>query len=699
VTLPWVLMWLSPLLAVAAAAAAGRPRLARLLLGGAAVGWWAAAAILGEALVAERWEYVYAADHARSAVPGLARLAGLWAGPEGSLLLWTAMVGSVAWLAARRGQAASAALLFKSWAGTDSEAAQQPWRRADPAVWTVRLAAGCAGAYGLVAVTQAYPFERSDVPAVDGLGLQPVLEHPAMLWHPPLLYAGLVGLLLPAFTSAGARLAGRDPQPSAAALAVPLALLAAGLISGARWAYAEVGWGGYWAWDPIETSGLVAFCAGAAALHRGIRHPLAWVLPGVAAIWATTLTRVGLVNSVHAFADRPGLRTALLATALGMSAALAAASAWPRRAPDADAFFARRLKGSTQANDKRATGPGETDHPKHDPPRQDTDKPQAQHDQTRTDHCRARRIAGGRFWASAILLGLAFVAALGTYRPLVEAAVGGDRLAVTGRYFSVSAWPPVMAGLVVLIRIEAIRGRPVLSATAASLGAVVSMLVVPSEAGAFGLLLAAGSGAAIVLTLSRARPDWWRTVAHLGVCVLLVGVASTLATQRSTVAVGIGETVQAAGIEIRHEGVVLTEGEIPTVTATAVVDGKTMRPALRSFPLRGASTSEIAHRISGIDELQLILVDATDEVAAYRVHRVPGVVLVWLGGTMVPIALLGHGLRHCLRRLRSKRRSRLDGPEASDGSGGPERPGARSHEPSGSADPAALPGAGGAGAV
>ncbi len=246
---------------------------------------------------------------------------------------------------------------------------------------------------------------------------------------------------------------------------------------------------------------------------------------------------------------------------------------------------------------------------------------------------------------------------------------------MTGRYFSVTAWPLVMAGLALLIRIEAIRRRPVLTSAAACMGAVVAMLIVPAEAGAFGLLLAAGSGAVIVLTLGRSDPDWPRSAAHVGCCVLLIGVASTFATQRVGFAVEVGETVEVAGMQIRHEGVVLQEGEIPTATAEAVVDGAVLRPALRSFPLRGTSTTEIAHRIDGLDEVQLILVDADSETASYRLNRVPGVMLVWLGGAMVPLALLAHCLAHCLRRLRSSSRSTVEPPlsglgaAASGGSG------------------------------
>jgi cytochrome c-type biogenesis protein CcmF len=575
VALAGVLTWATPLLAAGSVAAAGRLSFGRRLLFASAAATWLAVVLLASALGGEAWEYDYVADHARSGTSAPERIGGLWAGPEGSLLFWTALVATAASLAAGH-------------------------RAANP--WTVRLAGLCVVAYGLVVALEANPFGRSDLPAVGGLGLQPVLEHPAMLWHPPLLYGGLTALLYPAILTAGARIRSEAAPAVPGAIAAALAVLGTGLITGARWAHAEVGWGGYWAWDPIETSGLVAFCAGVAALHRGIRHPIVWVLPGVAAIWATTLTRVGLIESVHAFADRPGLRVALLTTAFVLTAALVAPTL--------------RRPGVRLA------------HP-----------------------------SAGRVIATMTLLALTVVAATGTYQPLVEAATTGDRVAIAGRYFSATTWPVIMVGLLGLVWFDQLRRGSLVTVGATFAGAVAALLVVPVGAGVYGQLLGAAGGAVVVSSVTAGRRDWSRVLAHAGIGILLVGVASTFATERASAAIAVGETQQVAGVQLRHVGVELTEGATPAATATVVVDGVTVRPALVSYPLRGTSTSEIAHVVSGFDEIQVILLDATDTVGQYRVHRMPGVMLVWVGGAVTAIGLVGHSLR----RLRARSWSSVDG--------------------------------------
>ena len=562
---------------MATAVAATRPGLSRLFAAGSVTAAALAVGALGDSLVSRQWKYNYVADHVRSGASVSSRLGALWAGPEGSLLVWTAIVAVVGLLVV---------------VACDGR-------------WTIRLAGLLVATYGSVLATQANPFERSALPAVDGLGLQPVLENPALLWHPPLLYTGLAGLLYPTLLAVGARLDHVDRTPSTSAIAAPLALLAAGLISGARWAYAEVGWGGYWAWDPIETSGLVAFCAGAAALHGGIRHPVVWALPGLAAIWATTLTRVGLVESVHGFADRPGLRVALLL----------AASAW-----------SVILLGSSFA--------------------------------------RGNTLGGrGRVFATVVLLVVAVVAALGTYEPLVEAATTGDRVAIAGRYFSVSLWPVVVAGLAGLVWVDQRRGGSRATGWATFGGALVGVLITPVGAGVFGQLLAAGGGAMVVSSVGAGRRDWSRAAAHAGVGLLLVGVASTFATEREVATVAVGGQVEIAGVVLEHRGLKIEEDvDTPTVTATALIDGRTVRPSLVSYPLRATSTTEIAQFMTGVDEVQVILLDGTAEVARYRVHRVPGVVLVWLGGVMVAVALAAHSLR----RFRARSWSTVDPSSSSD---------------------------------
>ncbi len=560
---------------------------------------------LAWAFGSEDWSYAVVAENTR---PGLAwplRIAGLWAGPEGSLLLWVAMVAGVAALAVRSA-------------------------RADPAASgqvAGLLGGGLTAAYAGAVVLVASPFHRPDVPPIGGIGLQPILEHPAMTWHPPVLYAGLVGLLYPSIWSA----ARRSPADRRHWL-LPLALLVIGLATGSRWAHAEVGWGGYWAWDPIETAGLVALLLGAAALHgsRADRHRPGWrpallgVLPGVAVLWATTITRIGVVESVHAFADNPTLRVALVAIAtvasLGFGLTIGVPATACTATPPSDA-------GCTRLRSFGVAGVG------------------------------AAGVGVARVGV-AILIMAATVVAVGTYEPMIEAATTGDRLAVAGHYFTRVLWPLVVVGG----GVAAAAFAPRRGMVGPAVGAAVAVAFTPWAAGPFGLTLAAVGGTVIGSTVmgstvigstvigstvigNRGDGRAGGRLAHFGVGLLLVGVAGTMATERSTVRLDVGEHRSTLGLDLVHVALAVPSDNAASpdrrvASATIEVDGSRLQPSIVSYPLRGRSTAEVAHRFSAFDEVQVILVDGDARTATYRVHRIPRVGLVWLGAAVLTAGLL-----------------------------------------------------------
>ncbi len=614
------LVWLAVVLAAGAVAAGGR-RVGGWALTGAALASTAAVVRLAWAFAARDWTMRYVADNTRSGVSPLLRVAGLWAGPEGSLLLWTAALAWAAVIAAR--------------------VAGEPVGGDPAAGWARRLGGGLVAAYALVVVLAASPFERLAIPAVDGLGLQPVLEHPAMLWHPPILYAGLVGLAAPTLASAARARAGRGPQVPAALVAGPLALLTAGLLTGARWADVELGWGGYWAWDPIESAGLVAWCCGAAALHglgsRSVSGRAAVALglaPGLAALWATTATRVGLVSSVHAFADRPTLRLGLL-TVAALASTVAVA-----------------LVG--------ATGGGPTLPPE-------------------------RWAAGAwRRGAVAVLAVAGLFVAVGAYEPLVEAGTTGDAVAIAGHYYSRLLWPVVLAGAALAVGADR-RWWPALA------GAGVAGATTPWGAGPYGVALALAGGAVAGSALGRfpvrsAPPaasgapgtrrvgmrataaGVGRGLGHLGTGVLLVGVAGTMAGRVTAVTAPTGVPVQAGTVEVVHQSIDLVDDGAATRSAVATVrvDGTELHPGLVSYRLRTVSTVELAHRYRWFDQLQVLLIDGDAASARYQVNELPRVGLVWLGGTVATVGLAATALGG---RRRSGAAS-LAGQELGDGAAG-----------------------------
>jgi cytochrome c-type biogenesis protein CcmF len=213
----------------------GGGRLALATLAAITVGVWLAVLRLAVAFRSNELDWRYVAEQSRSDAPWYYRLAGVWGGMDGSLLLFAGILGGVALLAVRR---------------------SGPTAR-----W---CAVATVGAMALIDVILTSPFGRLDAPAVRGFGLTPILEHPAMTAHPPILYSGVAAAF-------GAFLVGIDRRsPWRAArpwLLATIGLLTLAMALGAVWSYMEQGWGGYWAWDPVENTSLVVWLAAIVALH------------------------------------------------------------------------------------------------------------------------------------------------------------------------------------------------------------------------------------------------------------------------------------------------------------------------------------------------------------------------------------------------------------------------------------------------
>jgi len=274
---------------------------------GTALGLCVATAALTWALATNDYTLEYVAQAARRGAPAGYRVAGLWGAMAGSLLLWTTFV-------ALWGTSALRSTRDQSAAGRAG---------------VTRASSGVTLVFLVPLLTASRPFTVLDRPPLDGTGLNAVLEHPAMLYHPPLLYLGLTAL----FPLAVLAVAGIDVRRR---LLISVALLGAGMLAGAHWAYQELGWGGFWAWDPIENAALVPWLVAIAALHeRGGRR--ARVLTVVAALCAGAgafLTRSGATVSVHAFGEARAVGWLVLA-GLGAATAVAAVALARQRPLDA----------------------------------------------------------------------------------------------------------------------------------------------------------------------------------------------------------------------------------------------------------------------------------------------------------------------------------------------------------------------------
>jgi cytochrome c-type biogenesis protein CcmF len=255
-----------------------------------------AAGVLVSALVRHDFSFVYVASHTNRSLPTVYALTAFWGGQEGSLLLWLLVLtgyGALAVFVNRR--------LLR-----------------DLTAWVVPVLGGIATFFAFVLVAVASPFDTQTAP-VDGAGLTPSLQNPYMVAHPPLLYLGYVGLSIPFAFAAGAMLSGRtDERWIVATRRWTLAawtFLGFGQLLGAHWAYVEVGWGGYYAWDPVENAALMPWLAATAFLHsvmiqerKGMLKVWNMVLVALAfelSVFGTFLTRSGVVNSIHSFAKSP----------------------------------------------------------------------------------------------------------------------------------------------------------------------------------------------------------------------------------------------------------------------------------------------------------------------------------------------------------------------------------------------------------
>jgi cytochrome c-type biogenesis protein CcmF len=259
-----------------------------LLLTAAMVALWVG-------FVRDDFALAYVADHSERALPLVYKLAALWGGNEGSLLFW-------AWVLALY-----TAVVLR---GRDPEAV--------PFVpYAAAVLGGVLVFFLGVLNFLAPPFARSAVTPADGAGLNPLLQDAYMAIHPPMLYGGFVGFAVP-YAFAMAALLARRPGVAWIRVTRKWTLLAflflsTGILLGAHWAYHELGWGGYWGWDPVENASLLPWLTGTAFLHssmieerRGMFKRWNMLLVTVTfclTVFGTFLTRSGVLNSVHAFAN------------------------------------------------------------------------------------------------------------------------------------------------------------------------------------------------------------------------------------------------------------------------------------------------------------------------------------------------------------------------------------------------------------
>ncbi|MBC9178260.1 heme lyase CcmF/NrfE family subunit [Pseudoroseomonas ludipueritiae] len=567
-------------------------------------------------------------QNSHSAKPMLYKLAGAWGNHEGSMVLWVLILALCAGAVAGFGRGLPTALKAR--------------------VLAV-LGLVASGFLAFILAT-SNPFNRVWPPAPDGNGLNPVLQDPGLAFHPPLLYLGYVGFAVTFAFAVAALLEGRVDaawgrwvRPWALAA---WSFLTLGIALGSWWAYYELGWGGYWFWDPVENASLLPWLAGTALLHSAIvvekREALKiWtvllaLLAFAMSLLGTFLVRSGVLNSVHAFANDPE-RGVFILCLLGLYIGGAfALFAWRAPAMAPTGVFAPLSR------------------------------------------------EGGLVLNNLLLCSMAAVVLTGTLWPMFADLLFQQKISVGPPFFN-TAMLPLSAPLVLamaagpMLPWKRAQLWPVLqrlwwAAVLAALGfalclAISGVRVGPALGFAAAIWLIAGAAADIIdrialfrrpgAALARARglprAAWGAAIAHAGLGVSILGMAGMGLATDKLVALAPGGSTTLAGYEWRLDGVKDVVGPNWTArlaTVTVLRDGATvtvMHPERRFFPLARQTTTEAAIHTTLASDLYLVLGEEEGGRAVLRIHHNPLAPWIWLGAAFMA---LGGGISLSDRRIR-----------------------------------------------
>lgn len=577
------------------------------------------------------------ARNSNSMKPMMFKVAGAWGNHEGSMLLWLTILGL------------SGALI----------AIFEKRLREDTLIATLAAQAALGLGFFAFLIFSSNPFKRLAIAPPDGQGLNPLLQDPGLAFHPPTLYIGYVGLSV-AFSFAVGALITREIGPAFARAMRPWVLgswifLTLGITAGSYWAYYELGWGGWWFWDPVENVSLIPWLAGAALLHSvavtATRNALrAWtvmlaVIGFSMSMVGTFIVRSGLLTSVHSFAVDPERGTFLLALmALYIGGALT--------------LFALRA-GSIAEGKKFALLSRE----------------------------------GALVINNLLLTTILALVLLGTLYPIVAEAMG-EKISVGPPYYNRVAGPLALILCLVMV------AGPLLAWRKDDGSKLWSRLPIPAFTGSLvlvGLVLFGGnvgilpmlgmSMAAVVAVASLAPlwgrnlrrtplPTWGMVIAHFGVAVALAGMGAESAfIKERLVAASVGDTVKIGDFSVEFAGVNPIAGPNYTAVQGRLIattsGGKKfiLRPESRMFPgLMGTApteTNEAALLTRPGGQLYVVLgqqvMGEGGDRYQLRLWWKPLVWWIWLGGGLIAVgaslSLIGRAQLLTAWRTRRRRKS------------------------------------------
>jgi len=554
-------------------------------------------------------------ENSHTTKPFIYKLTGVWGNHEGSMLLWSLILA---------GYGAALAAFGRAGALTTR---------------TLGVQGLIAAAFLVFVIFTSNPFARIFPAPPDGQDLNPLLQDPGLIIHPPFLYLGYVGFSI-AFAFAVAGLISGRIDADWARAARPWALAAwtfmtIGIALGSWWAYYELGWGGFWAWDPVENASFMPWLAGTALIHslrvlevRGAFK--AWtvllaILAFSLSLVGTFLVRSGVLTSVHAFATDParGLFILFILVVFIGGALLLFALRGPALSSDA-AFGAVSREGGMLAN-------------------------------------------------NVIMVAATATVFIGTFYPLFVDVVSGEKLSVGAPYFNIVFLPFMAVALLIMAPASALswkRGhigdalRRVAPAALAGLAAIVIALWLAAPrnvAAALGAGLAVWAGAGALAEFAKririfernaadraaALPKSYvaMTLAHLGFAIVAIGVLGAGVWKSETVAYAReGDVVAVGGFEAKLVSIVRVDG--PNYAADRATFSISrigarlpdMTAERRFYPVRGMQTTEAAIATDLAGDLYLTVGEFNpDRGWVVRAWRHPLTVWMWIGAGLIAL--------------------------------------------------------------
>jgi len=575
-------------------------------------------ALLTALHVASDFSVVNVFENSHSAKPLIYKITGVWGNHEGSMLLWVTILALFGALVAAFGGNLPVSLR----------------------ALVLSVQAWVATAFYLFILLTSNPFARIAEPPIEGRDLNPILQDIGLAVHPPMLYLGYVGFSISFSFAVAALIEGRIDAAWARWVRpwtlVAWIFLTLGIAMGSYWAYYELGWGGWWFWDPVENASLMPWLSGTALLHSALvmekRNALkVWtillsILTFSLSLLGTFLVRSGVLTSVHAFATDPARGVfilVILCVFIGGSLSL-----YALRAPalkQGGLFAPISREGALVLNNLFLTTACAT-------VLVGTLYPLGLEVLTR------EKISVGAPFFN-LTFGPLFVPLLLAvpFGPLL-AWKRGDLLAASQRLMA--------AGFVALLAMAGLwawlHGGPVLAPLAIGLAVFViagSLTDIAERTGLFRLPLK--------ISLRRARglprSAWGTAFAHAGLGIALIGIVCETTWNSEYIAtMKPGQAAQVGGYEFKLEG--LTQRQGPNYRETlarfsVALDGRAlpdMTPSKRSFTTRGMSTTEAALLTRGASQLYISLGDASaDGGIAVRAYYKPLVLMIWWGPVLM----------------------------------------------------------------